>query len=117
MHTTCKEVLAVLRQFMDDVGVADEEKGTLWAVLTALRGPDVPDEEAKLATTGVIREEVFGGKLARWVGAIHGPDTASYQETRRDLAVANGNWSGHSRLTRHFYNHAKRAFDALGLMF
>lgn len=52
------------RKYWEDLDF--DERRSMWYILTALRGPDADDSYAmKNLTTGRIRYELFGVKLAR----------------------------------------------------
>jgi hypothetical protein len=95
--------------------MTDVQSTKLWAVLTALRGPDSDDSYEKLATTAVIRHAI--GLRSYVAGAVVIADSAEYATTRmlRFPIVLNhlGNLS--LRNWEHFSFHAKNAFDVLGL--
>jgi hypothetical protein len=57
---TAEKMLTVLRTFFNDDFIDFEERTKLWRVLTALRGPDDQDREAKTACMSLIRREVAG---------------------------------------------------------
>lgn len=118
-----KETLEKLREMLT-VGDYTERK-FLWDVVTALRGPDLGTHAAKNATTGVIRWHVLGPNAGRLMsddrfvdddeagvqhekyGCLYGPDSAAHLEVRRSLI---------SQIDmHHFRQHARGAFEALGL--
>ena len=93
----------------------DTQSRKLWAVLTALRGPDSDDNYDKHATTAVIRHAI--GLQQRVAGAIVNADSAENAQTRTDrFPIMVDHW-GHVALKSwsHFSFHAKHAFDVLGL--
>lgn len=73
------------------------------AVLTALRGPDMINEEVKALTTGVIRTAAFGS-LAREFGTATGGSMV-YVPSRNRMRPDD----------QHFYTHVIGAAHALGL--
>jgi hypothetical protein len=84
----------------------DDSHKKVWDILSALRGPD--DEErrpkdTKAATTGIIRYMVFRDDAS--FGVITFRDCAAYAAIRRRLPRAHD----------HFSNHARHAFEVLGL--
>lgn len=93
----------------------DTQSRKLWAVLTALRGPDSDDSYEKLATTAVIRHAI--GLRAYVAGAVVSADSAEYATTRMLRFPIVLNHLGNLSLKKweHFSAHAKMAFDALGL--
>jgi hypothetical protein len=85
------------------------EQHKLWDVLTALRGPDSPENRnsVKSATTEVIRLHAFPNAAA--YNALYGDFSADSElrvERRAKMPSVGG----------HFYGHAKEAFKALGLV-
>ncbi len=96
---TLAEFLRVLRAFDKQDSDAAWD---VWNVVTALRGPD--DRDGKSATTGVIRQAVYGRGFARGLAC---DDTEDRVAIRQKLATAEG--------AGHFAGHAERAFHALGL--
>lgn len=82
------------------------EQKDVWAILTALRGPDNVNHELKEYTTAVIRNHVLAD-LAMTVGAVVWGDTPEYAEKRRTWL------SFSSPLLGHFEAHAAAAFRAL----
>ncbi len=105
---TCRQMLVALDGWLS---INDDEQHYFWSVITATRGPDQKTANpnafcVKLATTGLIRVTAFpraviGGGLGDSIVA----DTNEHLATRLALEPA------HS----HFCNHARSAFDALGL--
>jgi hypothetical protein len=102
-----KEVFKALREFLLDKSIPQQERLDVWWVLSALRGPDeIHKDDEKAATTQVIRDALFGppefgGTL---LGTLDiGPDSEYKVQLRNKL------------LYDHFQQHAKHAFDALGL--
>ncbi len=80
----------------------------LWAVLTALRGPDSRDNEVKYATTAVIRDAAFP-KRETVNGSVFRKDTQASAAKRR-VVFNSPYWD-----SRHFRGHVEDAFSALGL--
>lgn len=78
-----------------------KEGEQLWDVLTALRGPDVQNEEVKRATTGVIRYFLLGASVPGCTTS--NPDAPELAAVRRKLVDS------------HFTGHARKAFRVLGL--
>ena len=82
----------------------------LWAVLTALRGPDTENDFDKAATTQVIRSTAFpktdalDQKGIANVPAAFGHDSVTRAIHRRERMAAD-----------HFRSHTQLAFKALGL--
>jgi hypothetical protein len=112
---TMKDALGALRSFMDDQNVDSREKRMLWDVLTALRGPDeeavadcnggrIPANLVKDATTAVIRDAVFSHDAGMLIGVIIQSDCEESRHVRSAM-----------RVLKHFENHARCAFRALGL--
>ncbi len=73
---TAKEMLALLDNFPASIGdnpdhanLPGSESRKLWAILTALRGPDDDDEVVKSRTTSIIRARVLP-HLSRAAGAF-----------------------------------------------
>jgi len=77
-----------------------EDSVKLWHILTALRGPDSGLDSEKMASTCVIRHAVGINYGAG--GCIVYPDSPNSPGTR-------------SKLTGHFKEHVRWAFDDLGL--
>ncbi len=88
---------------------SEEDQDRAWAVLTALRGPDIgcnDAEDIKDATTCVIRRAVFGD--LRVPGYSH-PDSEARAALRRRWGEDYGTpWA-------HFRAHVREAFRALRL--
>ena len=98
--TTLRQMLRLI----DDYLVQDPIEGlALYAVLTALRGPDTHDHLTKVATTAVIRANALP-KAAKWcvVGDAN-VDSKVHSVRRSKLKYS------------HFVAHAKWAFEALDL--
>lgn len=91
----------------------------LWAVLSALRGPDFAStsvlnvDEVKLATTAVIRWKAFGAAMRR-TGAVHSTDNQDAVEVRKKMTKI-AMMPEACEYIYHFYMHALRAFAELGL--
>lgn len=103
---TAKRMLKELRTFFRTAD--DKETAKLWDVLSALRGPDRPEQYIyKAATTGVIRQFVLPPRSSRRCGLTVVGDDQSSVERRAKLTNA--------RVRAHFYSHVRDAFDALGL--
>lgn len=94
-----------------DISWKDREKSrALWAILSALRGPDVDCQELKAATTAVIRATAF-------------PKTAFVSHSRGGRVQAAMNEDSSEQLytrqkemkSSHFLIHAREAFEVLGL--
>lgn len=87
----------------------------LWDVLSALRGPDTSHMGSKDATTSVLRRYAFPKTFdrdtrstVRMSKAVANGDDESLRLNRLDAGIVN-------RTSSHFYNHAQKAFWALGL--
>jgi hypothetical protein len=79
----------------------------LWDVLSALRGPDTENGNAKCATTIVIRAACFPKTFLKneiCIPALMDNDDPSSPHVREYLDD-----------TAHFTRHARKAFDVLGL--
>lgn len=110
---TREEIFKILREFFEDNNVDIKEHDTVWAVLTALRGPDEeldPDhtrngnDRAKGSTTAVIRERLLGAEVGYRICADVNEDNDEHVK-----------WRTQKIPPGHFKNHAQRAFTALGL--
>lgn len=113
---SAKGLLRTIGQFFRDPKVSTDEMRAAWSVLTALRGPDSGVDAvnsnaviidrilAKHATTAVIRERVVGKHAAHAIGADVFEDSANKRDQRSVISQAS-----------HFGNHARRAFEALGM--
>lgn len=86
-----------------DVQDAWYQADDLWAVLSALRGPDNGDWKLKVATTAVIRHKLGLEKSNGQFVVME--DTELAVDYRKNLGDDNS----------HFVSHAQRAFKALGL--
>lgn len=97
---------AELKRIVEFLNRGDEDSESLWVVLSALRGPDVPDrfEELKAATTAVIRHTAG----LRMKGLVILPDS------ERSLAVRRGETED-GVPQGHFAFHAMNAFSQFGL--
>lgn len=96
---TCKQVLRVIDRTLACGG--GQAKG-LWAVLTALRGPDYGNHTTKRQTTAVIRSAAFPCTATNGaVSAMFANRTVKYKDDK----YAHG----------HFRTHADRAAAVLGL--
>ena len=111
MKEAWQQELARIVDFLNNA--PEYESKNLWAVLTALRGPDNDGQEQKWATTSVIRHAAglspFGAISGR---AIINSDTSEYAKLRAEKyskEFRDWKWD-------HFYSHAVKAFDALGLL-
>lgn len=80
----------------------------LWDVLTALRGPDTGNLKGKLATTAVIRLVAFPG--------LANCETIPFTVFCEDAEDSRGYRVSEMISRDHFSKHAKRAFDALDLV-
>jgi hypothetical protein len=94
----------------------DVQSRKLWAVLTALRGPDSDDSYEKYATTSVIRHAI--GLRKSVAGAIVNADSAENAAIRMNIFPLELSHFGGLRLRKwtHFSHHVKLAFEALGLV-
>lgn len=81
--TTMREVLDIIDEAL---ARNDHEAEQLWAVLTALRGPDSNNSDLKLRTTAVIRSRAFPrtAKIAR-ESTWDVPGGATYAESYMPL--------------------------------
>jgi hypothetical protein len=104
---TFKGMISSIRSFMMNSDIDRAEKVKLWEVLTALRGPDFDDDDlsVKDSTTAVIRQATFETQDGYHLGAMVRPDTERARIFRRDRPDNYG----------HFWSHALRAFEALGM--
>src|SRR5574341_1987477 len=104
---TAREMLAALRKFFSKHQSRSRfEQRRLWNVLTALRGPDIADdnENIKTATTAVIRHAAFGpDSRVRDFGYVN-PDSPEQRDRRLNIP------------RDHFWDHATLAFEALGFV-
>ncbi|HEX9052290.1 MAG TPA: hypothetical protein VF841_17305 [Anaeromyxobacter sp.] len=112
---TCAAALKQLRRTYRHL--PDEERRNLWHVLTALRGPDASDLWVKHATTAVIRHHALGGEF---IYGDESPDSIRLAKQRGEMHAeqqvgAYAIRSAERRVPYHFYSHARRAFEALGL--
>lgn len=122
MAKTMDDILAAIREFYHSPDVDPEEHKKLWAVLTALRGPDeetIREESGymvKAVTTGVIRGRVLGLSCDA-VRAYASVFADSAREAREIRLKVMPEWflRGDYKRTHHFLVHARNAFDALGL--
>lgn len=102
-----RKILVDIKEALED----PESSGSLWVVLTALRGPDDEGDfthDIKASTTAVIRHALFGGRAAWAQSFVAEPDYEEKAELRRKLL------KGPLRVS-HFLVHALRAFSVLGL--
>jgi hypothetical protein len=101
-----QETKDLLKTIVDFINTHDQSSNTptdLWSILTALRGPDDGDAEAKVATTGVIRNHLgLNTEIWRFVVC---KDKQTYAELRQKCEFTSS----------HFFSHARIAFQALGL--
>ena len=95
----------------------DTQSSKLWAVLTALRGPDSENFDEKDSITAVILHAIGLRARAYVAGAVVSADSAEYATTRmlRFPIVLNHRGNLSLKKWEHFSFHAKTAFDALGL--
>jgi hypothetical protein len=105
-----KAIFGALRLlYADDAGMTPlntaREREVVWAVLTALRGPDREgrSDAIKHATTGIVRNRVFGSFTT--IPGVYCWDSPEYVKIRRR----------HRDNDTHFWQHARRAFHALDL--
>jgi len=96
---TFKDAQKYLRAFFKRAN--DYEKGSLWDVLSALRGPDDQNSEVKMATTAVIRQTFLPQGLPDYLGQWD--DAEGFPAHRTNMEQG------------HFRSHARDAFVALGL--
>lgn len=106
---TAEEALKYLHDFFNHGNIYEpfryEQNKKLWMVLSALRGPDSMKIEEKEAVTKVIRFTVFGYDSGVSKHAFVGEDHWNAAEFRKNRIFS----------STHFQEHAKAAFDALGL--
>ena len=96
---TVENLLARLAGFLNK---HDDQSRRLWNILTILRGPDDENTALKAGTTAVIRKKIgidYGSN-----GCVVAEDSQEGLKTRQD-----------ARGSHHFFHHAKRAFESLGL--
>lgn len=96
---TLRQALDFIQEMLSDRSYSLE----LWNVLTALRGPDSRNRKIKYATTALIRSAAFPKRPCEDL-SVFGVDSPALAERRREIHDLN-----------HFQEHAKDAFDALGL--
>lgn len=105
-------IIKDLQQFFIKEGMRfgeyETDKVRLWDILTALRGPDEHPLAIKMATTGVIRYELFGNHLS----VLSGRDTQEFCNTRKIFTAAQA--AAHAP-NDHFVLHVQSAFKTLGL--
>jgi hypothetical protein len=128
--TTCREALDRIQQMFKDLERADmlngyghaaREGNKLVMVLSALRGPDldggigIPCEGLKACTTAIIRLAALG-PMAYKVGKFS-LDNVTATEARVEFEKGiNALYQSREAVqTRHFYDHVRQAFGALGL--
>jgi hypothetical protein len=108
---TIEEVFAIIDNFI--VESDPKTAKDLWAILTALRGPDNGDNKSKDLTTALIRAKVVP-LASDCVGAIcHDHDLWEDAGKRRVDAIE----LSYNQINGipHFFTHAKWAFEALNL--
>lgn len=106
---TCSDVLEIIDVFLNK---NNDESKTLWAVLTALRGPDNNEQGLlKDTTTAVIRTKAFPKTAIRYLngesttfGAIFAPKKRKFHPSLKINSFD------------HFLAHAKAAAKALNLI-
>lgn len=107
---TCRAVLDLIREFYLSEDVSDDEKGSLWDVLSALRGPDSESADMKDTTTAVIRQAAFGDLFDEFPAIMHRDDKeGAVYRGKMESAMHRGKGNAH------FYRHARAAFHALEL--
>lgn len=98
------------------LSVGDQEAQDLWAVLTALRGPDGTNYTAKAHTTVAIRRAAFPKTTQRHADYNDGIFIADYGHAystyNRAAVVDNPEYAASS----YFYTHADSAARVLGLV-
>jgi hypothetical protein len=114
---TANEMLLNIRNFLRQAPT--EEMYKLWAVLTALRGPDfhhMAEYKFKRSTTAVIRKALLGVDDLPGIPAVIASDSWDGLDARKRLEdeSAMGDATGNF-IPPHFVQHAKNAFRALGL--
>lgn len=57
--TKALEILDIIDKFLSSNSVKEDQKGFLWDILAALRGPDNQNYKIKQETTEVIRSRAF----------------------------------------------------------
>ncbi|HWY36161.1 MAG TPA: hypothetical protein VNX68_16065 [Nitrosopumilaceae archaeon] len=114
---TANDVLKIINDFFiktpktfNENHAPTDEGHKLWDILTALRGPDNEDRTIKDEITAVIRNKALPS--CDKYGAIvcsDAPDSGRIRYAIHTKAIVE-----HSDII-HFFFHAKRAFNALGL--
>jgi hypothetical protein len=112
---TARQVLDVLDEFISRPGNEEfvQEKRDLWAVLTALRGPDKEYEAVQLkdSATAVVRAHAFprcAALDAYYIGIGIGFD--SFDRAHARITAEN------TGIHHHFARHIRDAFRALKLV-
>jgi hypothetical protein len=116
MNRTVRDILARIDAVFaagaarhDDNGKARTAR-QLWDVLSALRGPDNEHASIKYGTTAIIRAACFPKTYGDGNRDICIPATMCHDSEAYRLARSEAGTRG-----QHFANHARRAFDVLGL--
>lgn len=108
---TAKDMFAVLRKFFDTsddyLGRTTPEQYNVWAVLSALRGPDDQDIMAKRAWTFRIRKALLGDSAQHFSAPAIGMDSPELHNARTSMI--------NDMKNLHFRTHAQDAFSVLGL--
>lgn len=107
MDLELREILYQIDMYLSTGDVS--KSAALWAVLSALRGPDDEAELTKLATTAVIRAKAF--PLTAKLSHATGGRVRASMIPDRDTSVF---MRQHMKFS-HFVGHARDAFRALGL--
>jgi hypothetical protein len=100
------DALDMLREFFETAEPHECRK--LWAVLTALRGPDNNDDEVKHQTTTHIRKKAFGPsikKVESTCGIVVQDKPANWRSICDDSSAG-----------PHFDSHVRQAARALGML-
>lgn len=109
---TAREVLDIIDKFFMSRGRDSSEPRKLWNILCGLRGPDSVSDMEKEAFTLPIRHAAFpetsDGRILRNTGAYASPDSPERASERERMLGA---------IPWHFRDHARFAFEALGLVF
>ena len=101
-----KNLRAALTQISDML--ADRRYSEdLWAVITALRGPDSRNRKLKYATTAVIRQAAFPKKPSALL-SVYSADSKKLAKRRIEMFANRED-------ANHFHEHVQDAFNALGL--
>lgn len=118
MHNTAREVLDAIDQFLAQG--PDHEARNLWQVLTALRGPDDGNDQAKDQITAPIRGAAFPRCLKRapqpWPNPYGITDGKPRRFHRGWQIALPGTFALAPTMSGHFDGHAINAARALDLL-